>query len=112
MKFQKWRTASDILCVFVTKLRLRWFMDVSSNQQFTLCVSALKLVLCSTDSFLTLWNNESDKGGLAHSQHGSLQRFPWACEHVFSLSKTLLTLYRTLGWTCAIANMCGSLAQQ
>ena len=58
---------------------------------------ALKLVQCSTDSFLTLWNNESDKGGLAHSQHGSLQRFSWACEHVFSLSKTLVTLHRTLG---------------
>ena len=68
--------ASDILCVFVTKLRLLGYMDENSNSTVHACVLALKSVVADDDSF-DLVEHQSHKDGLAHSQHGSPQRFTW-----------------------------------
>ena len=64
-------------------------MDENSNSTVHACVLALESVMADDDSF-DLVKHESHKDGLAHSQHGSLQRFPWECEYMFSLSKTLV----------------------
>ena len=92
MRFRNEGAASDILCVFVTKLRLRWFMDKSSNSTVHVVCSCPQECCGERRLVFDLVEHESDKDGLAHSQHGSLQRFSWECENVFSLSKTLVQL--------------------
>ena len=81
-------------------------MNDSSNstvQAVCFLPTSSYFTVADEDSVLTLWNNESETGGIAHSQHGSLQRFPLECELVVSISKTLVALHVNLKWTCAFA---------
>ena len=65
------------LLTFYAKLRLRWCEFNSHGVRFLPSSSYLAV---RWKLGFNLSNNESDNGDITHSQHGSLQRFPWKCE--------------------------------